>query len=614
MRIPLLILTLALGLSTLVVAQKTFIIPATSATTEGGSSTSYPWNVNQPNGHRIQYCYDSSHFSATKPILIQRIRWRADGSTTATWTGVTHPNVKIDMSSATTDHSTLSTTFATNHGKDRSTVYTGKVVVAPSPSTGSTTPNIFYVDVQLSSPFFYDPSVGKDLLIDITLPGPWTKGTTSYYLDCEFANTSKVSRMFSYSDAKALTGTLQQNVGPVIEVTAAPAKGLYANFIADKTMGASPLTVKFTDKTYTSDPTGVKTWAWDFDGDNIIDSTVQNPVFTYKATAFDSYFDVSLTVTDKTHPKNTITKKQFIRVNPSTASNEDFGKGSFNKPAPSPIVMPNNTSHYIWKAVRGFHFAAPGPFLVNGFECPNDHATKQTDQTVSVYRLKAAPTLTGTTPTAAELVFHGTGKAGTILRPKTPIIFKKGDHFAILGACHSGATGHNYNSYGPGSWKTSVLNKPITCNRLVMQVDHKVNKGLGMIYDGRTGSIARVWVHVLGNTSQLVPELSSSARPILGTTPNLQFTGNLATAQAAILFLGVGRMPAPIPTPFGSLLIRLPFLMNVPIAGGKGDVPVPIPNSNSLKGVVLDWQGMVFDIRGGYYGMSNGTEWYLGTK
>ncbi|PIE24436.1 MAG: hypothetical protein CSA62_03940 [Planctomycetota bacterium] len=392
--------------------------------------------------------------------------------------------------------------------------------------------------------------------------------------------------------------------------------GLFSSFNAVPTSGKSPLQVKFTDTTYTSSAGGVKTWAWDFDGDNKIDSTVQNPSYTYTATGFDKKFSVTLTTTDGTHPPSKITMKDLITVNPSKAMAEDFGKGTFNKPVPSPIVMPKNSSHYIYAHTRGFHFQAPGLFLANGFECPNDHATKQTDQTVSVYRLKAAPaTFPAThTPTAAELVFHGTGKAGTILRPKSPILFKKGEHLAILGACHSGAAGKNYNSYGQGGWKTSVLNQPITCNRLIMQVDHKVNKGLGPIADNGTGSIGRVWVHVLGNTSTLVPELTSSARPILGTTSNLLFKGNLATAQAGVIFLGVGRMPVPIPTPFGSLLIKPPFLMNIAIPGGNGTLPVPIPNSNSLKGVVLDWQGLVFDIPAGIYGMSNGTEWNLGTK
>ena len=38
----------------------------------------------------------------------------------------------------------------------------------------------------------------------------------------------------------------------------------------------SPLLVQFTDTTFTSDPGGVTSWAWDLDGDNVVDSTQQN--------------------------------------------------------------------------------------------------------------------------------------------------------------------------------------------------------------------------------------------------------------------------------------------------------------------------------------------------
>ena len=80
----------------------------------------------------------------------------------------------------------------------------------------------------------------------------------------------------------------------------------------------------------------MKTWAWDFDGDNKTDSTLQNPTYTFTATGFDKRFSVSLTTTDGVNPSNKITKKDYITVNPSTAKAEDFGKGSFNKKAPGP--------------------------------------------------------------------------------------------------------------------------------------------------------------------------------------------------------------------------------------------------------------------------------------
>jgi PKD repeat protein len=50
-----------------------------------------------------------------------------------------------------------------------------------------------------------------------------------------------------------------------------------AQFTANMTSGIAPLVVKFTDQS-TGSPTS---WAWDFTNDGIIDSTSQNPIYTY---------------------------------------------------------------------------------------------------------------------------------------------------------------------------------------------------------------------------------------------------------------------------------------------------------------------------------------------
>ncbi|MCF7858103.1 MAG: endonuclease [Candidatus Cloacimonetes bacterium] len=83
---------------------------------------------------------------------------------------------------------------------------------------------------------------------------------------------------------------------------------LTAEFTADITIGTAPLTVQFTDASYGSD---IISWNWDMDGDNINDSTLQNPSFTYQNTGF---FNVTLTVEDNLGNSSTITKENFIHV------------------------------------------------------------------------------------------------------------------------------------------------------------------------------------------------------------------------------------------------------------------------------------------------------------
>jgi PKD repeat protein len=102
-----------------------------------------------------------------------------------------------------------------------------------------------------------------------------------------------------------------------VEMFVSPTNGLFADFSATPTTGGSPLTVNFTDHTYTSDPGGVTSWAWDLDGDGIIDSTVQNPTFVYNNCGS---FNVSLTVTDASHPPSTTTRNNYISTDDITAN------------------------------------------------------------------------------------------------------------------------------------------------------------------------------------------------------------------------------------------------------------------------------------------------------
>ncbi|MBK8975583.1 MAG: PKD domain-containing protein [Planctomycetes bacterium] len=97
---------------------------------------------------------------------------------------------------------------------------------------------------------------------------------------------------------------------------AVPQTGLFPSFTADVLVGPSPLTVNFTDTTYTSDPGGVTSWAWDVDNDGTTDYTTQNCTHTYNT---GGKFSVKLTVTDVMHGTQFLTKIDYIVVDPITA-------------------------------------------------------------------------------------------------------------------------------------------------------------------------------------------------------------------------------------------------------------------------------------------------------
>ena len=54
-----------------------------------------------------------------------------------------------------------------------------------------------------------------------------------------------------------------------------------------------------------------------FDGDTIIDSTLQHPLFVYTGCGD---FNVSLTALDATHPPRTITRNAYVRTDVLQAS------------------------------------------------------------------------------------------------------------------------------------------------------------------------------------------------------------------------------------------------------------------------------------------------------
>ena len=90
-----------------------------------------------------------------------------------------------------------------------------------------------------------------------------------------------------------------------------PPSGLFASFDANPSTGASPLTVTFTDTSFSSDPNGVTSWAWDFDGDGVTDATTPSATWVYGACGS---YDVTLTVTDGTHPASTTTVVGAVRA------------------------------------------------------------------------------------------------------------------------------------------------------------------------------------------------------------------------------------------------------------------------------------------------------------
>jgi parallel beta-helix repeat protein len=140
-----------------------------------------------------------------------------------------------------------------------------------------------------------------------------------------------------------------------------PASGLYASFTASPTSGPAALTVNFTDQSFTSDPMGVQSWAWDFQNDGINDAFTANPSFNY---VVPGTYSVKLTVTDLTNPSSSLTRNNYITVSPYIFDAQTVaGTGSLSIfPIPN-IGVPNTTSGFMFVSFTPPATLGTGPFF-----------------------------------------------------------------------------------------------------------------------------------------------------------------------------------------------------------------------------------------------------------
>src|SRR5262245_14623342 len=214
-------------------AQLTHTIPNGTATRAGNTSNAFPWGSDAAAwpGLRLMAVYGNINFTAASPpintpIVITRLKWRAEDGTQS-WTGGTFGTASVRMSTAAVTWSAVTTNFATNHGPDLTLVYQGPVNVIGGTSNGVGVVPPTVVDLTLTTPFTYDPSLG-DLVIDVDYPGGTNfVGGPVGQMDVEDTGSNS-SRVYASSFYPAANGTSVSH-GPVVQFEYHPAAG-YASF------------------------------------------------------------------------------------------------------------------------------------------------------------------------------------------------------------------------------------------------------------------------------------------------------------------------------------------------------------------------------------------------
>ena len=617
-----------LALAATATAQFSVVVPNGTATVEGNSSNAFPWGRGGT-GLRINTIYDSSNFTAqgiTYPIIISQLRYRPN--TNASSLASSYPGTcTVKLSTSPVDQNTVAAglPLSTYEGLDVQTCFSGPMSWPAAAATPGPCP--WLITVPFSTNFIYDPSLG-DLNIDTDLPIQTFTGTA---LQLDVQTTGSLSSRAYISTGYPTGATaITLNHGVVVEITYVPAAGLYPSFSGTPRTGPVGTQVNFTDSSYTSDPGGITSYAWDVNGDNVTDYTTQNCSHTYTA---EGSYNVSLTCTSALFGTQTFTRNAYITIDAVDAAftssvvtgtvvqftdtstggptswQWDFDNdGIVDSTLQNPVHVYPLAGQYTCKltvadafsndtvttnigvgiipvpafgstfsstvATRGFWFQAPRRFSVISASVPNEFVPAETLQNVAIYRLASAPPVFSATATGG-LEFSGI--AQSVASPIPCVVsFDTGEYVGVLGACGSATM---RNSYGTpaGPYASSVLGVPTTLTRMGTQFNIATQGANQAYWQEPAAAISRVILGVtpcaaipygVGSPSGLGP-----AAPSMRATA-LPYVGATATHEvtqndASVLQLmagGFGRIAIPLP-PFGTVLIGSLDYLDVMNAG-----------------------------------------------
>ncbi|HEX6810311.1 MAG TPA: PKD domain-containing protein [Planctomycetota bacterium] len=615
-------------------AQSTLVTPNGYANLAGNSNHLFPW-ARGTASMRCQFLIDSTHFTAqgvTMPIVISKLRYRPFSqviTTPSAWLGGSWPNVRIDMATSPLDWAAASTTFANNLGPDKTNVLQGPVTVMPGTTTGIGVVVPWFITIPLTTPFVYDPWSGNDLTIDIQLDGTGWSGQScpvDVVVSSPATGAALGSRVYSLS-LMPTAGIVTTEHALVTEFTWVPAFNLLPRFTVTPQAPSLAQLVQFTDHTWTADPGGITSWAWDVDGVPGTDYTTQHCSHTYTT---EGPKNVTLTVTSawfgtqslarpivvdavaarfssSIAPGTTIAVFTDSSTGSPTSWAWDFeNDGIVDSTAQNPLHMypagtrqspcrltvadafssdtrtvnlgfgiipvpPAGPTFSSSVATRGFWFQAPTRFSFIAASVPD---LVLCPQNVAIFRLPAAPPVSW--PTASGgLEFFALGQPAASPVP-CAISYEVGEYVGVLGACGMGTLTSSLGAPA-GPYASSVLGVPttLTCFGMPFNIN---TSGADHVYLQDPGAPVSRWIlevsacvaipYGTGSPSGLgpaAPKMRATALPFLGRTA-VHAVEQQDTFVLQLMAGGVGRASVPLP-PFGTVLIGSLDLL-VPMNGG----------------------------------------------
>ena len=663
------------------------VLPTAASSAAGSTSSPFPFGTSGSflPGVRISCVYDSSDFTGapvpvTAPVLINSIEWRADdvGAWTSWFGGTYTLGVKVILATAAVDYLATTTNFAANMGPDARIVHNGPVTVVSGTGAGVGVAGPYVVTIPVVPPFFYDPSAG-DLVVDTDYLGPGNyAGGYQPAMDVAAAASTTGRRVYTSYGYPVADGV--DAFCPVIRINHIPATGLYPAFLGTPRAGPVGL-VSFTDQTYTSDPGGITSWAWDVDGVPGTDYTTQNCSHTYTT---EGIRDCTLTVTSALFGTQSMTRTGYIAIdavdarftasivpgttiafftdrsagNPTAWAWDFENDGIVDSTLQNPVhTYPAGTSQSPCRltvtdafssdsttihigfgivpvpafgamintgSTHGFWFQSPTRFSIISARVPD---LANVTQNVAIFRLPAEPMHFPAT-SSGGLEFFALNQPMASPIP-CAVSYDAGEYVGVLGAGGIPFTAmRNPHGIPAGVFASSVLGVPTALTRFGTSFTINTQGADHPYWQELNGQISRVILDVTacaaiaygtGSPSGLgpaAPKMRAAALPFLGQT-----VVHTVEQHDAFVFQfmagGFGRASITLP-PYGTILIGSLDLLEIMPSGfpaGPGTTAwwFVVPNLPSLVGATINFQNVNLVLPSGAWSMSNGIEWVIGS-
>ena len=170
------------------------VVPNANANVEGDLQNLGPFFIT--GGMRLQQVYDGSQFgSFGGKRLITHIVFRPD-STFGDPHSTDISDLEVSLSTVNIGPDGLSTTFANNLGPDNTLVHDGFITLSTSDLAGPGNTRAFDIVIALQTPFSYDPTTGRNLLMDVRNNDLNVPSGGPRFMDAQFTKGDSISRVF----------------------------------------------------------------------------------------------------------------------------------------------------------------------------------------------------------------------------------------------------------------------------------------------------------------------------------------------------------------------------------------------------------------------------------